>query len=111
MHRIEVGDLVGTAGFYTKVKTPRSQADRIFVPILALIPDSPTLLVVALAAWAGSMAMWQIFAATIDHATRVHDTRVRVAELQIKYLHRAQAFRAQSEPIEVGEAEEQVEAG
>lgn len=72
---------------------------------LASMPDSTTLAIVALAALGGSLAIWNIFAATINHAASLHDTRIRVAELQAKYLARASHIRGK-EVIEVGEAED-----
>jgi hypothetical protein len=55
--------------------------------------DSSTLSIVALVAAVGTAAMWRILAGMVDHATRLHDTRVKAIQLQIKYLERARAFR------------------
>lgn len=100
-----VGRLIGTMGFYTNVKPIRSHADRIAMVLLAAV-DGTMVLLALLGALIGSTAIWSIFAAGIEHETRLHDTRVRVAELQIRYIERARASRGE-EVIEVGEATEE----
>lgn len=82
--------------------------------ILAL--DSFTLLAVLAVSAVGAVATWRMLAGLIDHATRVHDTRVRVAELQNKYLDRARIARENlgtdgHAPIEVGEADDPIVVG
>lgn len=55
--------------------------------------DTSTLSIVALVAAVGTAAIWRILSGMVDHATRLHDTRVRAVQLQIKYLERVRAFR------------------
>lgn len=86
----------GTSRFYTGVKPSRSQADRMF---MAGELDSTLLLLVLTVAAAGATAMWRIFGAMVEHLTRIHDTQVRVAELQIGYLLRAHALRENVEQV------------
>jgi len=75
------------------------------MPLLAVL-DGTTLILALLAALVGSTAIWTIFAAGIEHGTKLHDTRVRVAELQIRYIERARASRGE-EVVEVGEASQE----
>jgi hypothetical protein len=72
--------------------------------------DSSTLSVVALVAAVGTAAIWRILAGMVDHATRLHDTRVKAATLQIRYLERVRAFR-ESGGIEDGRELVVAEAG
>ena len=72
--------------------------------------DSSTLSMVALVTAAGTAAIWRVLAGMVDHATRLHDTRVKAVQLQIKYLERARAFREaggmeDGQELVVGEAE------
>lgn len=73
--------------------------------VLLAVTDATMVLFALGAALLGATAMWSIFAAGIEHETRLHDTKVRVAELQIRYIERARASRGEHE-IEVGEAED-----
>lgn len=68
--------------------------------------DAGMLWIVAGAALVGALAVWRTLAGLIDHATRLHDTQVRVVELQLKYLMRARAIRertGEQEEFVVGE--------
>ena len=67
-------------------------------------------MVVAVAA-AGAIAVWRILSGLIESHTSVHDTRIKVAQLQIKYLTRAQAMRAGEPEESAGEVFEVASPG
>ncbi|MEZ6233300.1 MAG: hypothetical protein R3B68_03835 [Phycisphaerales bacterium] len=73
------------------------------------ILDSGALTLALTVAGVGVTCMWRVLAGVLESHTTVHDTKVKVAELQIKYLARTRGIQVgspgdddQSDVIEVG---------
>ncbi|MCA9289138.1 MAG: hypothetical protein KDA05_11170 [Phycisphaerales bacterium] len=73
--------------------------------------DSGALTLVLAVGSAGALGVWRVLSGVIESHTGFHDTKVKVAQLQIKYLARGRQVQVgeveDQEPIEVGAPEDQ----